>query len=233
MFVTINSAQVFRESNAIFHSHRFRTRSARSCGAAHRHHANVYVIGIGACPFAANRGRVTRNRRRPGGALDPALRAGDLVLDTPIPGLPAELPWHVGGIHTVNRLITTPADKAALFRKTGALAVDMEQAVVQRAVPAGVEIIGLRAISDPADMAVDPAVLGFINEFGRPRPLVIGKTLLRRPSLLPQLLALGQFRYRPQESRPWHRGIASAVPKRGQARICSPLKPNGIEPARE
>jgi adenosylhomocysteine nucleosidase len=77
-----------------------------------------------------------------------------------------------------------------LFAETGALAVDMEQAVVRRAAPAGVPVVGLRAISDPADMGIDPAVLQFIDETGRPRPVEAAKTLLRRPKLIPHVVRL-------------------------------------------
>jgi hypothetical protein len=125
-----------------------------------------------------------------GGGLDPRLRVGDLVLDTPVPALPQDLPWHVGPIHSVGSLVTTPADKATLFGQTGALAVEMEQAAVRRAAPPGARVIGLRAISDPADMAIDPAVLTFLDGTGRPRPLVVGTTLLRRPTLIPHLRTL-------------------------------------------
>jgi adenosylhomocysteine nucleosidase len=124
------------------------------------------------------------------GALDPALRVGDLVLDTPVADLPAALPWRLGAIHTADHLITMAADKAALFRQTGAIAVDMEQAAVRRALPNISQIIGLRAISDPADMALDPAVVGMIDSVGRPRPLAVISTLARRPGLIPHLREL-------------------------------------------
>jgi hypothetical protein len=125
-----------------------------------------------------------------GGALDPSLKVGDLVLDTPVANLPADLPWCIGPIHSAQHPILTADAKASLFRESGALAVDMEQAVVRRAVPSDVEVIGLRAISDPAHMAIDPAVLRFIDDIGRPQPLAIASTLLRRPGLLRHLMEL-------------------------------------------
>jgi hypothetical protein len=124
------------------------------------------------------------------GALDPRLQIGDLVLDTPVEGLPAELPWHVGPIHTVDVVASTPAEKSELFRRSGALAVDMEQAIVRAALPADVRLIGLRAISDRADDAVDPTVLRLVDDVGRPRPLAIARTLLPRPGLIPHLRRL-------------------------------------------
>jgi adenosylhomocysteine nucleosidase len=150
----------------------------------------VQVIGLGASrlpPISAEACVVVAGL---GGALDPTLAVGELVIDTPLAGLPATLPWRVGSIHTSAKLATTPAEKADLFRETGALAVDMEQAIVRRSAPAGLRVVGVRAISDPADMAIDPAVLGFIDDTGRPRPLAIMGTLGRRPKLIGHALKL-------------------------------------------
>jgi adenosylhomocysteine nucleosidase len=150
----------------------------------------VYVIGFGAprVPEVPSGARVIMAGL--GGALDPSLSVGDLVLDTPMPDLKKDLPWHVGGIHTARHVVATLAEKAALFRETGALAVDMEQETVRRAVPRDVDLIGIRAIIDPADMAIDPAVLRFVDDVGRPRPLALASSLLRRPGLVPHLLEL-------------------------------------------
>jgi nucleoside phosphorylase len=126
------------------------------------------------------------------GALDPKLRAGDLVLDTPISRLSNHLPWHVGPIHTSADVVSTPEGKATLFRETQALAVDMEQAVIQRSTAPGIKLIGLRAISDPADMALDPAILQFVDDFGNPKARRIAAALLRRPGLIPHLRLLNK-----------------------------------------
>jgi adenosylhomocysteine nucleosidase len=150
----------------------------------------LHVIGMGArwMPCVGPAGTVILAGL--GGALDPNLRVGDLVLDTPINGLPLRTAWHIGAIHTANQPVTTPAKKAALFRETEALVVDMEQATVRRTLPQGVRLIGLRAISDPAEMLIDPAVLGFIDPNGRPRPRALAAALLRRPGLIRHLRML-------------------------------------------
>ena len=124
------------------------------------------------------------------GALDPGLRVGDLVLDGVVGDLPSDRPIRVGTIHTSRRLISTPDEKAALFRETGAIAVDMEQGVARRALPQTVTVIGFRAISDPADMAIDPAVVRLVDDVGRPRPLAVATALVRRPALVPHLREL-------------------------------------------
>ena len=127
-----------------------------------------------------------------GGALDPKLRVGDLVLDTPIPRLTNHLPWHVGPIHSSHDVVSTIEAKSALFRGTSALAVEMEHSAVQRSVSQGIRLIGLRAISDPADMALDPAILQFVDDFGNPKARRIALTLLRRPGLIPHLRLLNK-----------------------------------------
>lgn len=155
-----------------------------------RAEASVHVIGLGASRLPKIEPGSTVIVAGLAGGLDPALCAGDLVYDGPSIEAPPGLPWHAGRIHSVTGVITTPAQKAALFGETGALAVDMEHAAVRRAVPAGVRVIGLRAISDPADMAIDPAVLRFVDGRGRLRPANVAATLLRRPGLLGHVMRL-------------------------------------------
>jgi adenosylhomocysteine nucleosidase len=96
-----------------------------------------------------------------------------------------------GRVHTAADLVCTPVEKAALFRETGALAVDMEHAVVREVVvKAGVEFVGVRAVADTAADGVDPDLLKLIDETGRPRALVLAGALMRRPSLLGSLLRM-------------------------------------------
>ena len=153
-------------------------------------HLSVHVIGIGAKRMP----RINPGDRvfvaGLGGALDPSLKAGDLVVDRPSGHMCPDLPWHSGPIHTAPSPVCTVEEKAALFKETGALAVDMELEVVRRQLPADVTLIGLRAISDPADMAVHPAVLGLVDDLGNPRLLYAAGAILRRPGLIPHLAKL-------------------------------------------
>jgi adenosylhomocysteine nucleosidase len=153
-------------------------------------HIRIHVVGLGAkrLPRIESGSRVVVAGL--GGALDPALRVGDVVLDKPSIALSRNVSWHTGVIHTTDHAVTTPEEKATLFRQTGASAVDMELATIRSAVPPDVLLIGLRVISDPADMAIDPAVLGLVDDVGRPRPLRLVRSLATRPWLIRHLLQL-------------------------------------------
>lgn len=126
------------------------------------------------------------------GALDPSLAIGEVVID-PLPvGVPLPAGMKQGRIHCSDRIVATAREKAELFEQTGAAAVEMENANVRAwAERRGAVFVGVRAISDRADQALDPAVLRLVDSWGRPRPAALLATLLRRPGLIPQLLRLG------------------------------------------
>jgi hypothetical protein len=64
------------------------------------------------------------------GALSTNLGVGDIVIEgTGKQGLHPD--WHLGKIHTSRDLLESPDQKSQLFAQTGALAVDMEAAIVQ------------------------------------------------------------------------------------------------------
>lgn len=126
------------------------------------------------------------------GALDPSLAIGDLIIDDWPEGMPLPASAKRGAIHTARDIAATPVQKAELFAQTHAAAVDMENAIVRQwALRHGAAFGAVRAISDRADQALDPVVLTFIDQWGRPRPGRILSALLSRPSLLPALLRLG------------------------------------------
>ncbi|HLL90181.1 MAG TPA: hypothetical protein VK324_12850, partial [Tepidisphaeraceae bacterium] len=143
---------------------------AKAVRAALRGRADVLVLAVG-----VRAGRVPGGLSGTvivaglGGGLDPSLRPGDVVVD----GWPddRDLPTGArrGTIVTAEAVCATPSDKAALFRQTGAAAVDMEQAIVRRAVGEGARVVGVRAVLDPADQCLDPELVGLVDERGRPR----------------------------------------------------------------
>jgi hypothetical protein len=122
------------------------------------------------------------------GALDPSLHIGDCILDDRDHRIPDSPFYRRGRIHTASEIIASPHSKGQLFAETGALAVEMEQAIVRKwAAPFEIPVIGLRAISDTADQMLDPAVVNLVDDLGRPRGMKIATTLIRRPGLIPYL----------------------------------------------
>lgn len=112
-----------------------------------------------------------------GGGLDPVLRVGDVVSGD--------------DVYSSAEPVLTPAHKAELFRTTRARVVDMETAAVRAwAASAGIPVVAVRAVSDTADEAIDPALLRLVDELGRPRPVAIATYLLCHPTGTRRLLRL-------------------------------------------
>jgi adenosylhomocysteine nucleosidase len=127
------------------------------------------------------------------GGLDPLLVVGDIIVDDPKKMVPGTVSYRRGKIHTATQIIAGPADKAELFRQTQAMAVDMEQSIVADFVAKlGIQLIGIRAISDTANQTLDPAVVHFVNDVGDPRPMKIALTLVRRPGMIRYLRTLNK-----------------------------------------
>lgn len=144
-------------------------------------------------------------------ALDPRLKPGDLVLPRSVlekggKTLPVAADWHKrvfsrldghlslsdGAVTESLTIVSTAAEKAALFAATGAVALDMESAAVasvagQRGLPAVV----VRSIVDPAGLAVPPSVQAAFDAGGKLhlRKLLIG--LMQHPGDVPGLIQLG------------------------------------------
>ena len=113
------------------------------------------------------------------GGLDPSLAAGAVCLPSEVIGadgasfitagywreplaalLAARLPVAGGKLLTSERAIDTVAAKQAAYRKTGAVAVDMEStAIAQMAVTHGLPFIAVRVIVDTAGDTVPRAVV--------------------------------------------------------------------------
>jgi adenosylhomocysteine nucleosidase len=106
-----------------------------------------------------------------GGGLDPALARGAVVEPAAVLGeeptcepLPLAAAGQGGGaIVTVDRIVRTPMEKAALAAATGAAVVDMEtRAVAEVARDAGLPCRGIRVISDAAGDELPPDVTRLI-----------------------------------------------------------------------
>jgi adenosylhomocysteine nucleosidase len=117
------------------------------------------------------------------GALDPRLRAGDVIVEAAGSAIGAA--GRAGRIHTTARLLATAAEKAGLRASTGADVVDMENAHASSlARELGVPFLGIRAVCDAADQEIDPAFFGMVDENGNVRAGAVAAAVLRRPLLL-------------------------------------------------
>ena len=135
------------------------------------------------------------------GAVVPGLGVGDLILASEVcdaAGACRPTTWPVGEtsfrrgrILTVPNLIGSPEEKRRLGAQSGAVAVDMETAVVARlCTAAGVPFGCLRVISDNVDTSLSERLLAVLNG-GRVGPARLAAAVLRRPSLLAELIRLG------------------------------------------
>jgi hopanoid-associated phosphorylase len=87
------------------------------------------------------------------------------------------------------RPVRTPAEKRALNRGTGALAVDTESHVVaQTAVAFGLPMAAIRVIADPAHRGLPDAAMVAIRPNGTTDVLAVLRSLMRRPSQMRALM---------------------------------------------
>jgi hopanoid-associated phosphorylase len=144
------------------------------------------------------------------GGLDSALSPGSLILPERVlspnqTSFSVDVAWHerlcsrlsghvdlhTGPLTQSPTVLRSPEEKAALFNRSGAIAVDMESAAVaQVALLAGLPFMAIRAISDPANMSIPPRAMAAIDESGRLRPLRLLKRLVRHPQELFPLVRL-------------------------------------------
>ena len=146
------------------------------------------------------------------GGLDPALRAGDVVVGSDVrtgparwpvetevaerladrlrrSGLPAQLAGIAGSDFPLGEL----AAKAELHRQTEAAAVDMESHIAAAyAAERGLPFLAIRAVCDPAERSLPPLVASALRPDGSTDLAAILRSLARRPGQLPQMLQLAR-----------------------------------------
>lgn len=159
------------------------------------HSIELYTIGIRAVrlpqPFGPPPAAIIMAGLA--GAFDPRLAIGDVIIDASSTWPPQTLPFARHKFHTAAQIVGSVADKADLFARTGAAAVEMENdSVRQFASQCDAPFLFLRAISDTASQAVDPAVLKFVDPFGSIKPSALLGGLARRPGLIRQLRRLSR-----------------------------------------
>ena len=133
------------------------------------------------------------------GALAPELAEGTLVVPEAVvtedgrrmatatlPGVEAR-----GTLLTVARVVTSGADKARLFIESGAIACDMESAVIlDWAHTRGVAAAVVRGVSDTAEHGVPADLAASVGEDGRVRTISAVRAALSRRGALRDALAL-------------------------------------------
>lgn len=128
------------------------------------------------------------------GALDPALRCGDVILDETSDAAfvgKIDESARIGKIVTADAMVASAQAKLEMYQQTAALAVEMEADRVRAATAKlGLRFVHVRAISDEANQSLDPAVLSFIDDRGKPRLGAIARTLMKRPSLVSHVAQL-------------------------------------------
>jgi adenosylhomocysteine nucleosidase len=146
------------------------------------------------------------------GAIEPKLTPGQIVLaKNVIDGAGKQFQtdeiWHralmetlaphvkftCGSIATTEKAATSPMEKALLYARTGALAVDMESSgVAAAAARHNIPFIAIRAIADPASRRLPKSALKGLAPDGTTRPLAVLLGLALRPWELPGLMLLGR-----------------------------------------
>ncbi len=175
----------------------------------------VYVAGIGETPARSAADHLLAQGARAlvswgtAGALEQTLAPGDLVLPPAVAdpsqrlgvdpvwharlvrALDKHLPVHTGTLIQSEELLATPKQKAELFHKSGAAAVDMESAAIgQAAARAHVPFLIIRAIVDTCSMPIPRAARQAADDYGKIKLRALLSGLGREPLELGALLRL-------------------------------------------
>jgi adenosylhomocysteine nucleosidase len=140
-----------------------------------------------------------------GGALDLDLRRKDIVIGREVVSPEGERlqiefsldedsdrpRLRAGTIATVDEIVRTAEEKAALRAKTGACVVDMEtSAIAQLCAERNVRLIPIRIISDEAGVDLPPEIATILGRSGGYRVGAAVGAIWKRPSSVLDLLAL-------------------------------------------
>jgi adenosylhomocysteine nucleosidase len=144
------------------------------------------------------------------GGLAPHLRSGQVILSAEVIGNDrrwypgqrfhrrvGELARRIGALEGPvlgsSDILSTEEDKTRAWRDTGALAVDLESAIVARtAEAAGLPFLVLRTIADPATRELPPAALIPLWKNGTPALHRVFSEVLRRPWQIRALFGLAR-----------------------------------------
>jgi adenosylhomocysteine nucleosidase len=154
------------------------------------------------------------------GALAPHLRSGDVIVSGEVIGedrlrrsesgvhrrlidLACAIGAIEGPVFGASEIHATREAKAQAWRRTGALVVDLESAIVGRVAAAvGIPFIVLRAVADPASRDLPPAALIPLTANGMPDLARVMADVIARPWQIGGLVGL---------ARETRRGLAALV----------------------
>ena len=137
------------------------------------------------------------------GGLDPALGAGTVLVPATVlldgkrwDASPALMLWlggpTAGALYGGGQVVATVAAKAALYARTGAVAVDLESAAVACAAEQhGLPFAVFRVVCDPATRDLPHAALVALDTAGRIGAMRVALAVLARPWQIPALIHLG------------------------------------------
>lgn len=98
-----------------------------------------------------------------------------------------------GTVVSTKAAVLSAEDKSSLYRKTRALAVDMESSAVARtAAESDLPFLALRAVCDPQERTLDRDLTDCLDQGGRIQLPLLLNSLLRGPSLFFDLLPLAR-----------------------------------------
>ena len=137
------------------------------------------------------------------GGIDPALRPGEIVVPEAVregdhfyltdQSLSARFGRRHGVLVAGAAVVAEAEEKARLFDRTGALAVDLESGAVARvAARYGLPFAVVRAVCDPAGRTLPPAALIALGAGGAIGVWRVLASVRRQPGQLPVLIALGR-----------------------------------------
>jgi adenosylhomocysteine nucleosidase len=144
------------------------------------------------------------------GGLAPHLRPGQVILSADVigderrwrsnqrfqeqvSGLARRIGALEGPVLGSSDILSTEEDKIAAWRDTGALAVDLESAIVARTAElAGLPFLVLRTVADPATRELPPAALIPLAVNGTPAVLSVIREVMRRPGQIAALFGLAR-----------------------------------------
>ena len=98
-----------------------------------------------------------------------------------------------GALVSVKTAVTSPEQKAKLYQRSQAIAVDVESfAVIKVAQAHNLKGLIIRAVLDPSHQSLPPAALNGVNAKGETQIWPVIKGLMKRPHDLPDLIRLGR-----------------------------------------